>query len=62
MGGPVRRGGGVGRAGGVAGMGGARPPPGTTKQAYDQSYENSTVRLTGSYSITIASAPVAHQL
>ncbi len=30
--------------------------------AYDQSYENSTVRLTGSYSITIASAPVAHQL
>ncbi len=30
--------------------------------AYDQSYENSTVRLSGSYSITIASAPVAHQL
>ncbi len=44
---------------GISGSAGQRPAlPG----AYDQSYENSTVRLTGSYSITIASAPVAHQL
>jgi len=27
--------------------------------AYDQSHENSTVRLSGSYNITIASAKVA---
>ncbi|MGF6463899.1 hypothetical protein ABID69_003633, partial [Stenotrophomonas sp. PvP087] len=39
-----------------------RPAAGTTAGPYDQSYENSTLRLSGSYSISTASAPVAQRI